>query len=259
MERTAQSDVDMVIAIGFTYQQLVEQIAPRYPATKFVLIDAKAAGRNVQSIQFGQHEGSFLAGMAAALFSRTQKLGFIGGMDVPVVRAFGCGYRQGARHVNPGVQFVSDTVSSGPAGFNDPDKAAALAHSQFERGADVIFAAAGRSGLGVLQIARNDARWAIGVDVNQNWVSPGAVLTSMVKRIDTAVYESLKEGHAGQWRPGARVMNLKEGGVDLAVDAHNRKLIRPDMSARIEQARRDIIEGKLVVADAASTGQCPVP
>jgi basic membrane protein A len=235
----------------------VATVAARHRGTRFVLIDAQADGPNIESVLFGQHEGAFLVGMVAALTSRSQTVGFIGGMDVPVIRAFGCGFLQGARHVNRNVTLLTDYVSAGPEGFNSPARGAELAQAQFARGADVVFAAAGNTGLGVLRSARPSGPWAIGVDVNQNAVAPGAVLTSMVKRIDSAVYASLKAGHAGHWQAGAHSMGLKEGGVDWALDSYNRALVGPEAAARVERARRDIIEGKLVVADAAPAGRCP--
>ena len=258
IDRIAASDVDMIIAVGFSYQQAIANVARKYPGTKFVLVDSQAGGNNVESVLFGQHEGSFLVGMVAGLASKTGKLGFIGGMDVPVVRAFGCGFLQGARYANRNVQVMSDMVSSGPTGFNDPGRGAELAKAQVARGADVIFAAAGRTGLGVIGTARPEGPWAIGVDVNQNWVSPGAVLTSMVKRIDNGVYESLQAGYTGRWKAGTRMMGLKEGGVVWALDSNNRKLIGPDVVARVDRARREIIEGTLTVVDSITTGSCPV-
>lgn len=257
LERIAANGVDMIIAVGFAYQEAVEKVAARHPSTRFVLIDASARGANVQSILFGQHEGSFLVGMVAAMTSKTANLGFIGGMDVPVVRSFACGFAQGARHARPDVKLHLDMVANDPSGFNDPKRAEELAGGQIARGADVIFAAAGRSGLGVLHLARPGAPWAIGVDVNQNGVVPGAVLTSMVKRVDTAVFEALEAGRTGHWQAGVRHMGLKEGGVDWALDTYNRKLISPERAARVEQARRDIAEGRITVTDQAAGGRCP--
>jgi basic membrane protein A len=259
LERIAASGVDMIIAVGFAYQEAVEKVAARHPSTRFVLIDAPARGANVQSIVFGQHEGSFLVGMMAAMASKSGRVGFIGGMDVPVVRSFACGFAQGARHARRDVKLLSDMVASDPTGFNDPGRAAELASSQASQGADVIFAAAGRSGQGVLRIARHDGPWVIGVDVNQNAAASGAVLTSMVKRVDTAVFEALEAGRSGRWQPGVRRMGLKEGGVDWALDAHNRKLVTPEQATRVEQARRDIVEGRISVTDQAVGARCPVP
>ena len=168
----------------------MEKVAKEFPATKFAIIDAVVDLPNVQSIVFKEHEGSFLVGMAAAMASKTGKVGFVGGMDIPLIRKFALGYEEGAKYVNPKIEIFQNMTGTTPAAWNDPTRGGELARSQFDRGADVVYAAAGATGLGVLQAAKDRGRLAIGVDSNQNYLYPGTMLTSMVKRVDLAVYES---------------------------------------------------------------------
>jgi basic membrane protein A len=249
---------DMVVAVGISFTPAVETVAREFPRVKFVMIDARARGDNVESVLFREQEGAFLVGMAAALKSRTHAVGFIGGMGLPLIRSFGCGYAQGARHVDAKVRLIQNMAADTQLGFSDPARGAELARSQFERGADVIFSAANLTTLGVLQQARDSGKYAIGVDSNQNGLYPGSVLTSMVKRVDNAVLASLKAGRDGSWRPGVRNLGLKEGGVDWALDANNRPLIPGAMRQRIESARADIVAGRLTVADYRRHNTCPV-
>jgi basic membrane protein A len=181
--------------------------------------------------------------------SKTGKIGFVGGMDIPLIRKFALGYEEGAKYVNPKIEIFQNMTGTTPAAWNDPTRGGELARSQFDRGADVIYAAAGATGLGVLQAAKDKGRLAIGVDSNQNHLQPGAVLTSMVKRVDLAVYESLKTAKDGSWKPGPRSLGVAEGGVGYALDQNNRSLITPEMERRLEQARADIVAGKIKVTD----------
>lgn len=254
----ARKHSDPVIAVGFSYTQAVETVAKEFPKTRFVIIDAMAKGPNVESILFKEQEGSFLVGMAAAMKSKTGSVGFIGGMDVPLIRAFGCGYVQGARYVNKNAKVIQNMTGTTPAAFNDPARGTELAKSQFDRGVDVVFAAAGGTGLGVLQAAKSAGKYSIGVDSNQNYLHPGSVLTSMVKRVDVAVYNTMKETQKNTWKPGVRVLGLKDSGIDWALDANNRKLITPEMEKRINAARADIIAGKIKVVDYRTSNRCPV-
>ena len=153
-------------------------------------------------------------------------------MDVPLIRAFGCGYVQGAKAANAKVEVVSNMTGTTPQAFNDPARGGELARSQFDRGVDVVFHAAGGTGMGVLQAAKDKSKLGIGVDSNQNHLFPGFVLTSMLKRVDNAVNDVFMAGKNGTWKPGTVTMGLKEGGVDWAVDANNRKLISKAMETR---------------------------
>lgn len=249
LSRFARRGADVIIAIGFSYATPLAKVADEFPKTKFVIIDSVVDKPNVQSVVFKEHEGSFLVGMLAALKSQTGKIGFIGGMDVPLIRKFALGYEEGAKYVNPKVEVLKNMTGTTPAAWNDPIKAGELAKSQFDRGADVIFAAAGASGMGVLQAAKDGGKLAIGVDSNQNHIHPGSILTSMVKGVDLAVYQALKDAKDGNWKPGKRVMGLAEKGVDYAVDDNNRALISAEMQQKVEAAKADIIAGKLKVTD----------
>jgi basic membrane protein A and related proteins len=239
----------IVAAIGFAQATAVDKVAREFPATRFTLIDAVVELPNVQSVVFKEHEGSFLVGMAAAMASRSGKIGFVGGMDIPLIRKFALGYEEGARFVNPKIEVFQNMTGTTPAAWNDPTRGGELARSQFERGADVVYAAAGATGLGVLQVAKDKGRLAIGVDSNQNHLYPGTVLTSMVKRVDLAIYEAFKTAREGTWKPGVRTLGVAEGGVDYALDQYNRDLLTPEMVRRLEQARADIVAGRIKVTD----------
>jgi basic membrane protein A len=249
LRNMARRGSHVIVGIGFAQATGVEKVAKEFPTLKFAIIDAVVDLPNVRSIVFKEHEGSFLVGMAAALASKTGKVGFVGGMDIPLIRRFALGYEEGAKYVNPRVEVFQNMTGTTPAAWNDPTRGGELARSQFDRGADVVYAAAGATGLGVLQAAKDKGRLAIGVDSNQNHLQPGSVLTSMVKRVDVAVYEAFKSAKDGTWKAGLLVLGLKEGGVGYAVDQHNRSLVTPDMERRLEQARADIIAGKIKVTD----------
>ena len=237
------------MGIGFAQATGMEKVAKEFPNLKFAIIDAVVDAPNVQSIVFKEHEGSFLVGMAAAMASKTGKVGFVGGMDIPLIRKFALGYEEGAKYVNPKIEIFQNMTGTTPAAWNDPTRGGELARSQFDRGADVIYAAAGATGLGVLQAAKDKGRLAIGVDSNQNHLHPGAILTSMIKRVDLAVYEAFKTAKDGTWKAGVRNLGVAEGGVGYSIDQHNRKLITPEMEKRLEQARADIVAGKIKVTD----------
>ena len=239
----ARRGAQVVVAMGFAQAAAVETVAQEFPETKFTLIDMVVDLPNVQSVIFKEHEGSFLVGMAAAMASQTGKVGFVGGMDIPLIRKFALGYVEGAKHVNPDIEIFQNMTGTTPAAWNDPTKGGELARSQFDRGADVVYAAAGGTGIGVYQAAKDAGKLAIGVDSNQNYIHPGTMLTSMIKRVDVAVYESFRAAQDGTWQGGIQVLGLAEDGVGWAVDEHNRSLVSDEMEAAIEQARQDIIAG----------------
>jgi basic membrane protein A len=201
----------------------------------------------VRSILFKEHEGSFLVGMVAGLATHDGKIGFIGGMDIPLIRNFLEGYRQGAHFVDPAIQVVEQMIGTTPAAWYEPGRAGELAKQQFAEGVEVIYAAAGGSGLGVLQMAREMGRMAIGVDSNQNHLYPGSVLTSMLKRVDVAVRDCFTDAMHGRWTAGVTILGLKEDGVGYVIDANNRALISAEMERRVEVAKAEIIAGRLVV------------
>ena len=243
----ARRGANVVVAVGFSFATPLEQIAKEYPDTKFVIIDSVVEQPNVQSVVFKEHEGSFLVGMAAALASKTGKVGFVGGMDIPLIRNFAHGYEQGVKHVNGDAEVFVNMTGTTPAAWNDPAKGAELAQSQFDRGADVVYAAAGGTGLGVLQAAADSGKLSIGVDSNQNYLHPGSVLTSMLKRVDVAVYNAFKDAMEGDLATGVQNLGLAEDGVGYALDEYNRELITPEMEAQLEDAKAQIIAGELTV------------
>jgi basic membrane protein A len=249
--RMAERGANPIVAIGFAQGSSLEKVAKDFPNTRFAIIDSVINLPNVQSITFKEHEGSFLVGMMAAMASKTGKVGFVGGMDIPLIRKFQCGYEQGAKFVNPKVETSANMTGTTGAAWNDPARGAELAKAQFARGVDVIFAAAGGTGMGVYQAAKDNARLAIGVDSNQNHLHPGTMLTSMVKRVDVAVYNAFKGV-----TPGATALGLKEGGVDVALDANNEKLVTAEMRRRIDAAKADIISGKIKVIDYMAANKC---
>jgi basic membrane protein A len=189
--------------------------------------------------------------MIAALTSKTGKVGFVGGMDIPLIRKFQCGYEQGVKYANPKAEIFVNMVGTTGTAWNDPSRGGELARVQFAKGADVIFAAAGGTGIGIYQAARDAGKLAIGVDSNQDHLQPGTMLTSMVKRVDVAVYETAKNH-----KPGLVVLGLKEDGVDYALDQYNAKLISPDVKKKVDAAKADVIAGKIKVADYMADNAC---
>jgi basic membrane protein A len=253
LRRMARRGANVVVAVGFSFATPLEAIAAEFPDTKFVIIDAVVEQPNVQSVVFKEHEGSFLVGMAAAMASKTGKVGFVGGMDIPLIRNFEHGYRQGVEYVDPDAEVLSKMTGDTPAAWNDPARGAELAQGEFALGADVVYAAAGGTGLGVLQAAADAGKLSIGVDSNQNYLHPGSVLTSMLKRVDVAVYNAFKDAMEGDLETGVQNLGLAEDGVGYALDEHNRALITPEMEAALEDAQAKIISGELVVSDYYST------
>jgi basic membrane protein A len=253
----ARKKLDLIVSIGFSQTQAVQKIAAEFPAVHFVIIDGNATGKNVNSILFKEQEGSYLVGMAAAMAAKSGKIGFVGGMDIPLIRAFACGYSQGAKAVNPKIDIQQNMVGTTAAAWNDPAKGGELARAQIDRGADVVFAVAGGSGLGVLQMAKTKGKLAIGVDSNQNDIQPGAVLTSMVKNVGNATYDALVQAKSGQYASGVTYKGLKEGGVDWALDKNNRAVVPAAMEKRLNAAKADIISGKIKVVDYRTAGSCP--
>jgi basic membrane protein A len=251
LRRMAERGANPIVAIGFSQGSAVEKVAKDFPKVQFAIVDFVVNLPNVQSIVFSEHEGSFLVGMLASMASKSGKVGFVGGMDIPLIRKFQCGYEQGAKHANAKVEVSANMTGTTPAAWNDPARGAELAKAQFAKGVDVVFAAAGGTGTGVYQAAKDAGRLAIGVDSNQNHLQPGTMLTSMVKRVDVAVANAF----AGV-KPGLTVMGLKDNGVEAAIDQHNAKLVTPQMKAKLDAARADIISGKIKVVDYMAANKC---
>lgn len=256
-QKLAERGSQPVVVIGFTAASSLEKVAPQFPKTQFYIIDMVVNQPNVSSIVFREQEGSFLVGALAAMKSKTGKVGFIGGMDIPLIRRFECGYEQGAKYINPKITVLQNMTGTTPAAWNDPTKGGELARSQMDRGADVIYAAAGGTGVGVLQAVADAKKYSIGVDSNQNHLHPGSVLTSMVKRVDAAVKRAFSEG-ASESGPGSGIesIGLKEGGIDWALDDNNRKEISPEEETKVNKIRQDIIDGKIKVIDYMANNAC---
>jgi len=256
LRRLAESGANPIVMTGFAFGDVLNTVAPDYPDTKFAIIDMVVDQPNVRSVVFTEEQGSYLVGMLAAMASKTNTVGFIGGMDIPLIRKFACGYAQGVLAVKPDATVVANMTGTTPSAWNDPVKGAELAKAQKSQGADVIYAAAGGTGIGVLQAAADEGILSIGVDSNQNYLHPGQVLTSMVKRVDNSVYEAFKAG--ADLETGVAVMDLAKEGVGYAMDENNASLITDDMKAAVAAAADKIKSGEVAVHDYMSDETCPV-
>ena len=256
LRRFAEAGFNPVITMGFAMADPLSAVAPDYPDTKFAAIDVTWLDLpNVRQVGFAEHEGSYLVGTLAAMASKSNTIGFIGGMDIPLIRHFGCGYAQGAKAVNPDITIIANMTGTTPAAWNDPVKGSELTQAQISQGADVIYAAAGGTGVGVLQSAADAGILSIGVDSNQNHLHPGKVLTSMLKRVDVAVYDAMKAGT--DMETGVFIMGLADDGVGYALDDNNASLISAEMKAAVDSARASIIAGDLKVASYYENDSCP--
>jgi basic membrane protein A len=265
MRAFAEKNFDLVIGVGFAQGPIMQKVATDFPNVKFAIIDGvifeadgKTPKQNVASLVFREHEGSYLVGMIAASKSKTGVLGFVGGMDIPLIHKFETGYEEGARAVNPKIQVLQNYVGVTDGAWNNPGKGKELALSQIDKGADIIFTAAGNSGLGAFDAVEQYGRdtngqankFVIGVDSNQNMVKPGFVLTSMVKRVDNAVYDVVEEVLDGKFKGGFHVFGLDKDGVAYAMDNNNAGLIPDNVVAKVEEAKKEIVDGKIKVTDA---------
>lgn len=249
LQHMARKDFNLIIAIGVSQAEAVKKVSARFPDKKFAIVDAEVDAPNVRSLLFQEHEGSYLVGALAALTSKTGKIGFIGGMDIPLIRRFQMGYEAGARAVNSKIQVSANYVGVTGDAWNNPAKGKELALSQYGAGADVIFAAAGASGNGLFDAAEEKKLFAIGCDSNQNWIKPGYVLTSMMKRVDVAVYDVINEFKNGKFTSGVKRYGLSNEGIDYALDKYNETLVTPQAKAKVEQLKAQIIAGKIKVPD----------
>ncbi len=258
MQRMVQRGATIVLGVGFAQADAINKVAGENPDRQFSIIDVFWLDRpNLRQYNFKEHEGSYLVGVAAALTSKTGKVGFVGGMDIPLIRKFACGYVQGVKSVDPKIEVLQNMTGTTPAAWNDPTKGAELTQGQIDRGADVVYHAAGGTGMGVIRAAADAGKLAIGVDSNQNHVAPGTVLTSMVKRVDVAAYQTFKDAMDGKFSAGIRTLGLKEGGVDWALDEHNEKLVAGDVKAKVEAAKAAIINGSITVHNYETDKSCP--
>ncbi len=245
----AQKDFDLIIGIGFAQKEAIKKVAAQFPQKHFAIVDAQVDEPNVCSLLFEEHEGAYLVGAIAALTSKSGKVGFVGGMDIPLIRRFEMGYEAGAKKANPAVVVLANYVGITSEAWNNPPKGKELAMSQYEAGADVIFAAAGASGLGVFDAAEEKKKFAIGVDANQDWTKPGLILTSMLKRVDEAVFTTIQQAQAGKFISGVKRYGLANKGVDFSVDQYNEKILTEEVRKRASELKEEIIAGKIVVPD----------
>lgn len=245
----AKKDFDLIIGIGFAQIEAVKKISAQFPDKKFAIVDGDVKAANVKSLLFEEHEASYLVGAIAALKSKIGKIGFIGGMDIPLIRRFEMGYKAGVEKINKNQTVVSNYIGVTGEAWNNPAKAKELALAQYNSGVEIIFVAAGASGSGVFDAAEEKKKLAIGVDSNQNWIKPGFILTSMLKRVDVAVFETIKEAKAGQFKAGSSYFGLENKGVDYALDQYNEKLITSDIKQKVEEIKAQIIAKKIEVPD----------
>ena len=258
MQRMAERGATIVLGVGFAQADAIAKVAAEYPDVQFSIIDVGwLDAPNLRQYVFKEHEGSYLVGVAAAMASQSGKVGFVGGMDIPLISKFACGYVGGVKSVNANATVYQNMTGTTPSAWNDPAKGAELTKSQIDRGADVVYHAAGGTGMGVIQAAADAGKLAIGVDSNQNGIAPGSVLTSMLKRVDVAAYETFMDAKNGNFSAGLHTLGVAEGGVDWALDDNNESLVSADMKAAIEKARADILSGKVTVHNFESDSNCP--
>ncbi|HKY21601.1 MAG TPA: BMP family ABC transporter substrate-binding protein [Vicinamibacterales bacterium] len=258
MRAFAERRYDLIVGLGFAQAPILTSVARDYPAIQFAIVDGVSDLPNVASLVFKEHEGSYLVGILAAMTSKTGTLGFLGGMDIGLIHRFATGFEEGARSVNPNIRVLRNYIGVTDAAWNNPGRGKELALAQIAKGADVIYTAAGNSGMGAFDAVEEQGRdasgrathFVIGVDSNQNMVKPGFVLTSMVKRLDNAVYEIVKDVKNGQFRAGLHVFGLESDGVGYSLDEHNRSLLSAEALAAADEARRKIIAGEIKVTDA---------
>ncbi len=259
MQRMVQRGATVVLGVGFAQADAISKVASENPDKLFSIIDVNWLDHpNLRQYAFKEHEGSYLVGIAAAMASKTGTVGFVGGMDIPLIRAFACGYVQGAKSANADVNVIQNMTGTTPSAWNDPAKGGELTRAQIDRGADVVYQAAGGTGVGVISAAADAGKMSIGVDSNQNHMAPGSVLTSMLKRVDVAAYQTMKDAMSGDFETGVRNLGLAEEGVGWALDEHNAALITDEMKAAMDAASAAIVAGEVSVHDYRSDNNCPM-
>ena len=259
LRRMVSKGASVVLGVGFGQADAINAVAADNPDVNFAIIDVSWLDQpNLRQYSFKEQEGSYLVGMAAALKSETNKVGFIGGMDIPLISAFECGYRQGVAAVSPDITVISNMTGTTPAAWNDPAKGAELAQAQIDRGADVIYQAAGGTGMGVIRAVADAGKLAIGVDSNQNHLAPGSVLTSMLKRVDNAAYGTMMDAYKGEFTAEVLNLGLAEEGVGYALDEHNADLMTTEIIAQINMSAEKIKSGQINVHDYRSDNSCPL-
>ena len=256
LRRLAESGHNPIVMTGFAFAGALGSVAPDYPDTKFAIIDMVVDEPNVRSVVFKEHEGSYLVGLIAGKTTESNIVGFVGGMDIPLIRRFACGYVQGVKAANADIRVIQNMTGNEPSAWNDPVKGAELTRAQVAEGADVVYHAAGGTGVGVLQAAHDAGIFGIGVDANQNYLHSGSVLTSMVKRVGLAVKDAFSGGP--EMTTGIIPLGLAEDGVGYALDEHNDALLSESLKMEVEDTRQKIISGEIVVHDYMSSDSCPV-
>lgn len=257
LRRFARDGNTPIAMAGFAWGEALAKVAPDYPDVNFAIIDMVVDGPNVRSVVFKEQEGSYLVGMMAAMSSETGTVSFVGGMDIPLIRRFACGFAGGAKAGKDGTNVLQAMTGTTPEAWNNQTKGAEITKSQIDQGSDVIFQAAGGTGIGVLQAAADAGKLGIGVDSNQNGMHPGKVLTSMIKRVDVAVFNTFMDAKNDAFTSGFNVLGLAEDGVGYAMDDNNAPLVSAEMKAAVEAAKADIISGKINVHDYMSDNSCP--
>jgi len=250
----ASKDYDLIIGIGFAQTDAIKKIAGQFPNKKFALVDGELNMPNVRSLLFEEHEGSYLVGVIAVMNSKN-KVGFIGGMDIPLIRRFEMGYEAGIKKMNPNAQLISNFIGISGEAWNNPAKAKELALAQYNAGVNVIFVAAGASGSGVFDAAEEKKKLAIGVDSNQNWMKPGFILTSMLKRVDVAVFNTIRDSKEGKFQGGIARYGLRDKGIDYSIDQYNEKILLSDVRKKTDELKSQIIAGKIQVPDFYKKGK----
>ncbi len=250
----AQGDADLIFGIGFLFTDDILAVAKDFPKKKFACVDfswteGQEVPPNLVGLKFKEQEGSFLVGAIAAMVSKTGVIGFVGGMDIPLIHKFEAGYTAGAKYVRPDVRVLVNYAGVTGDAFKNPAKGKELALSQYQEGADIIFHASGSTGLGVFEAARETGNLAIGVDADQSAEAPDLIVTSMIKKVDVVVYKEIQETLEGKFEGGVRVLGLAEGAVGYVYNESSKRWITPEMKARLDQIERDIIDGKIQVPE----------
>jgi len=246
----AAQGLDLVVGVGFMFSSDVDEVAGAYPNVRFACVDYAPRGAvpaNVTGLAFREEEGAYLVGGAAGMLSKSKHVGFVGGMTIPLIKKFEAGYGAGVKATCPECEVHAGYAGATPDAFKDPAKGKLLAKAQIGAGADVIFHASGSTGHGVFEGAREGGVLAIGVDADQHDEMPGVVATSMIKRVDVAVFDTIKDVIARRLEGGVRTFGLAEDGIDYVHEGPHAEKITPEIAARVGALRRDVVEGRVKV------------
>ena len=251
LRQLAAGGSQLVFGVGFLFSDDILQLAKEFPKVNFACVDytvkdGETLPPNLAALKFKEEEGSFLVGALAAQLSKSGTLGFVGGMQIPLIKKFEAGYLAGVHAVSPRTQVIVKYAGTTGSAFKDPTKGKELALAEYNQGADIIFHASGSTGLGVFEAAREKKRLAIGVDSDQYAEAPGFILTSMIKRVDNAVFDTIRDAQAGHFQGGVHVFGLKEKGVSWVYDANNQALIPAPVKARVDSLEQELISGRII-------------